>query len=114
MSARPMVENEMTIQCKMATLSDRWIKRREAVEKWKVMHYAYYLEQKRRLAHRPEYLAHRRALYKARRSDARSACLSTIEILNEFEETDERPDHCLDCEPESAKGPSLGDWPRVA
>ena len=81
----------------MSTFSEtRWIKRREAVEKWKMAHYAYYLEQKRRLAHRPEYLAHRRAMYRARRSNPQSASLSTSKSLNEFEETDEGSDYCID------------------
>ena len=72
--------------------------------------YAYYLEQKRRLAHRPEYLAYRRAMYAAKRSSARSASLSTIEILNESEETDTGSDHRLYCESESTAGPPFGDW----
>ena len=88
----------------------RWIKRRESVEKWKMANYVYYLEQKRRLAHRPEYLAYRRAMYKAKRSNNQSVSLSTNKSLNESEETDERPDYCIYCEPESAKGPTFGDW----
>ena len=88
--------------------SERWIKRREAAEKWKVANYEYYLEQKRRCAHRPEYLAHRRAMY--RRSKTQNVCLSTKEILNELEETNERPDHRLHCESEFAGSPPLGDW----
>ena len=39
---------------------------RAACEKWKIAHRDYYLEQKRRLATRPEYKAHRRAVYKQR------------------------------------------------
>ena len=42
-------------------------KRRQAVNRWKENHREYYLEQKRRLAHRPEYLQHRREMYKAKR-----------------------------------------------
>ena len=42
-------------------------KRRHAVERWKLNNREYYLEQKRRLAHRPEYLQHRREMYKAKR-----------------------------------------------
>ena len=42
-------------------------KRRQAVERWKLKNREYYLEQKRRLAHRPEYLQHRRDMYKAKR-----------------------------------------------
>ena len=45
----------------------RWVKRRQAVENWKMANYQYYLEQKRRLAHRPAYLAHRREMYAAKR-----------------------------------------------
>ena len=109
-----MVENKIYIILEMATFSEasgaRWIKRRESMERWKVANYAYYLEQKRRLAHRPEYLAYRRAMYRIKRSNAQSASLSTIEILNEFEETNEGPDHCIYREPEPAKGPSFGDW----
>ena len=38
-----------------------------ACEKWKIAHRDYYyLEQKRRLATRPEYKAHRREMYKER------------------------------------------------
>ena len=39
---------------------------RAACEKWKIAHRDYYLEQKRRLATRPEYKAYRRAVYKQR------------------------------------------------
>ncbi len=39
-------------------------RRRIACEKWKIAHRDYYLDQKRRLATRPEYKAHRRAVYK--------------------------------------------------
>ena len=42
------------------------MRRRIACEKWKIAHRDYYLEQKRRLATRPEYKAHRRAVYKQR------------------------------------------------
>ena len=42
------------------------IRRRAACEKWKITHRDYYLDQKRRLATRPEYKAHRRAVYKQR------------------------------------------------
>ena len=44
------------------------VKRRLAVEKWKEKNKEYYLAQKRRLAHRPEYLAHRRQMYKIKRA----------------------------------------------
>ena len=39
-------------------------KRRLACELWKARHREYYLEQKRRLAARPEYKAHRREMYR--------------------------------------------------
>ena len=41
-------------------------RRRAAVEKWKTNHREYYLNQKRNLANRPEYKAHRREMYKAK------------------------------------------------
>ena len=43
--------------------SERWRKKRLCQEAWKQRHRGAYLEQKRELAHRPEYLAKRRALY---------------------------------------------------
>ena len=45
-------------------LSRRIIKRRQAVERWKANNYSYYLAQKRTLAARPEYKAHRREMYR--------------------------------------------------
>ena len=42
---------------------EKWEKRRAAVERWKIKNRGYYLEQKRRLAGRPEYLAWRREKY---------------------------------------------------
>ena len=45
----------------------RWQKGRAAVERWKAKNRDYYLQQKRQLASRPEYLAHRRAVYQERR-----------------------------------------------
>ena len=42
------------------------IRRRAACEKWKIAHRDYYLDQKRRLASRPEYKAHRREMYRER------------------------------------------------
>ena len=41
----------------------RWARHRVAVERWKDRNRAYYLEQKRRLAQRPEYLQRRREKY---------------------------------------------------
>ncbi len=42
------------------------MRRRVACEKWKIANRDYYLEQKRRLASRPEYKAHRREMYRER------------------------------------------------
>ena len=42
----------------------RVLKRRQAVERWKEKNRDRYLEQKRRLAARPEYRAHRREMYR--------------------------------------------------
>jgi len=49
------------------------LKRRRAVEQWKANNREYYLRQKRQLASRPEYLAHRRAVYAARQAELREA-----------------------------------------
>ena len=46
-------------------------KRRRAVERWKATHREHYLAQKRRLASRPEYLAHRRAAHASKQADLR-------------------------------------------
>ena len=40
------------------------LRRRMACEKWKINHREYYPNQKRELATRPEYRAHRREMYK--------------------------------------------------
>ena len=45
-------------------VSRRILKRRQAVERWKANNYSYYLEQKRTLAARPGYKAHRREMYR--------------------------------------------------
>ena len=45
-------------------VSLRVLKRRQAVERWKEKNRDRYLEQKRRLAARPEYRAHRREMYR--------------------------------------------------
>jgi len=42
------------------------LQRRSACERWKQQNREYYLEQKKRLAARPEYKAHRREMYKQR------------------------------------------------
>ena len=44
------------------------LKRRKAVQRWKENNYEYYLLQKRILAHRPEYLAHRRHMYQLKKA----------------------------------------------
>ena len=49
------------------------LKRRRAVERWKASHREYYLAQKRQLASRSEYLAHRRAVYAAQQAELREA-----------------------------------------
>ena len=41
-----------------------WSKRRLACERWKAQNREYYLQQKRNLAARPDYKAHRREVYK--------------------------------------------------
>ncbi len=49
------------------------LKRRLAVERWKASHREYYLAQKRQLASRPEYLAHRRAVYAEKQAELHEA-----------------------------------------
>ena len=60
----------------------RWARHRFAVERWKAKNRAYYLGQKRRLAQRPEYLQHRREMYRLRRArqTVESTALSSEEI----------------------------------
>ena len=73
-----------------ALAETRWTKRRRSQEHWKAINYERYLLQKRRLAGRPEYLAHRRATYAAKRlarSMTRDPSLSTSQT-NDNEETD--------------------------
>ena len=53
-------------------------KRRQAVHRWKENNREYYLEQKRRLAHRPEYLKRRREMYKAKHTSNEKSENSTI------------------------------------
>ena len=50
---------------------ERWRKKRLCQEAWKQRHRGAYLEQKRELAHRPEYLAKRRALYAQKQATIR-------------------------------------------
>ena len=49
------------------------MKRRAAVERWKANNRAYYLQQKRDLAARPEYRAHMRARYASQQAELREA-----------------------------------------
>ena len=89
----------MRSDCKrMARVRDeRWVKHRAAVEIWKLRHYEYYIAQKRFLAARPEYLAHRRNMYRAKRSIPEQSDLSTIQnSLNDSETTDEKSDRPAD------------------
>jgi hypothetical protein len=44
-------------------------KQQTAMQRWKEAHREYYLSQKRRLAARPEYKAHRREMYKAKQEE---------------------------------------------
>ena len=77
-------------ECEAGKALVRWQNRRACAERWKQKNRAYYLEQKRRLAARPEYLAKRRqqhAMRVARERDAAMRCatghvdLSTRESL---------------------------------
>ena len=52
------------------------LKRRATVESWKIRNREYYLKQKRELASRPIYLAHRRDIYQQRKNE-----LSLLGIL---------------------------------
>ena len=45
------------------------------MERWKATHREYHLAQKRQLASRPEYVAHRRAVYAARQAELREASI---------------------------------------
>ncbi len=60
----------------------KWQTHRLAVEKWKDNNREYYLEQKRRLASRPEYLAKRREMYHVRKN-APKYFLSTNKITDD-------------------------------
>ena len=48
----------------MSDFDGRILKQRQAVERWKANNRERYLEQKRTLAARPEYKAHRREMYR--------------------------------------------------
>ena len=60
----------------------QWQKHREAVEKWKNNNREYYLMEKARLAARPEYLAKRREMYKARKKNEK-VFLSTNKLKDD-------------------------------
>ena len=60
----------------------KWAKHRRSVELWKARNRAYYLCQKRRLSSRPEYLAHRREMYRAVRPIDQTPYLSTNQTLD--------------------------------
>ena len=95
----------------------RWVKHRVAVERWKSSNYQYYLAQKRRLAARPEYLAHRRAMYLLRhpvRPGSEQEDLSTRENLHELEESNERSNQHLYRGWSATEGAPIGNRPGAA
>ena len=49
--------------------TEKVLKRRAAVERWKANNREYYINQKRALSARPEYRAHRREIYHAKRQE---------------------------------------------
>ncbi len=57
----------------MPTVSEKVLKRRAAVDRWKVNNREYYLQQKRELSARPEYRAHMRARYANQQAELREA-----------------------------------------
>ena len=68
-----------TYENQMMDVRERWRKHRICQEAWKERNREYYLFQKRQLACRPEYLEHRRSMYKRSRSTSEEKGLSTIE-----------------------------------
>ena len=54
-------------------VSEKVLKRRAAVERWKSNNRDYYLQQKRELSARPEYRAHMRARYHHQQAELREA-----------------------------------------
>ena len=58
-------------RCPRCRADPRWRKKRICQEAWKQRHRCSYLAQKRDLAHRPEYLARRRAIYAERQAAKR-------------------------------------------
>ena len=76
----------------MAAIRDiRWLKHRGCVERWKVRHRERYLEQKRMLAGRPEYLERRREMYhlKKARPTTEFPSLSTCKLYDDIETPNE-------------------------
>ena len=57
----------------MNSVSDKILKRRAAVERWKSNNREYYLQQKRDLSSRPEYRARMRARYAEQQRDLKEA-----------------------------------------
>ena len=55
------------------SVSEKVLKRRAAVERWKADNRDYYLQQKRELSARPEYRARVRARYAAQQAELREA-----------------------------------------
>ena len=92
----------------------RWVKSRQAQESWKEANRDYYLAQKRRLAHRPEYLQYRRLKYRIQKNHARQMTeqedLSTTEIFHESEERRQSFRRSSDSSWGTAAGAEDGAW----
>ena len=85
-----------TYENQMMDVRERWRKHRICQEAWKDKNREYYLFQKRQLACRPEYLEHRRAMYKRSRSTSEEKGLSTIENYYESKKATKTRDRCGD------------------
>ena len=70
--------------------SYHWVKHRRAVEQWKLRNREYYLRQKRELAGRPEYLAHRRVMYASKHARPNDVQPDLSTTINDNEERDAR------------------------
>ena len=68
----------------------RWVKSRQAQESWKESNRDYYLAQKRRLAHRPEYLHYRRLRYRIQKDARQMAEQEDLSTTQNFHESEER------------------------
>ena len=91
----------------------RWVKHRGAQERWKTMNRERYLQQKRELASRPAYLAHRRAMYRQRlsvRSVGDQVPLSTWKDEYDVETTDEIGDRSGHTGRGGTESPPLRPW----